>query len=68
VSIQTARFTEWQDAALVPPDADETVLIYCPRENEPVWLGHLDGDAWRNIEGHEVTVSHWAPMPEPPDA
>ena len=47
------------------PDSDLTVHItLAPGASEPVWLGYLDGDTWRDIEGNEVMVTHWAPMLE----
>ncbi|MHC1762889.1 MAG: hypothetical protein AB9869_01095 [Verrucomicrobiia bacterium] len=55
----------WMPAS-IPPDADITVLIACADGDEPVWLGYLDGDTWRTVEGDQVTVSHWADMPMAP--
>ena len=60
----------WKDVAAEMPDADSTVLIYAPKDNDPVWLGYFDGQDWRGIHGgllaHKVT--HWMEMPEPPNA
>lgn len=57
----------WINAAEQPPDADMTVLISIsdPAANEPVWLGYLDGDQWRTVEGEAVEVIAWQLLPEP---
>lgn len=55
----------WMPASS-PPDHDIAVLIACADGDEPVWLGYLDGDTWRTVEGHQVTVTHWADLPAPP--
>jgi hypothetical protein len=63
------RGVDWKDAAKELPDDALTVLIHCPSEVEPVWLGWYEsghGD-WFNVEGHNLCeVLHWAQMPEPP--
>jgi len=56
------------------PDDDINVLIYVPSANEPVWPGyvsmHHHEPLWFWDSGapasHQVT--HWMPIPEPPDA
>lgn len=50
------------------PDADQTVLVYVPDdENEPVGMGHTDGEAWFSLEGFEIgPVTHWMQLPDPP--
>jgi len=60
--------TRWRDCSREMPDADTTVLIACPDENEPVWMGYWDGLAWWSVEGGTVKVSHWKHLPEPPNA
>jgi hypothetical protein len=59
--------TPWTPARK-KPDTDTTVLIACPRSDEPVWLGFWDSadSTWRTVEGARVAVSHWQPLPEPP--
>lgn len=58
----------WFDARLVLPDADITVLIVCPDESDPVWMGYYDGTKWFAIDGSvEVMVSHWRPLLAAPD-
>jgi hypothetical protein len=57
---------DWKDAATHTPDADTTVLIHCPAEDEPVWMGYFDGEEWRSVEGVPVEVTDWADMPEGP--
>lgn len=56
----------WTRCADDLPDADLTVMIHHPDEDEPVWVGYLDGETWRTAEGVRVAVTHWMPMPEPP--
>jgi len=49
------------------PDAELTVLVACPQESEPVWLGYLgDEDLWLSVDGAEIEVTHWAELPAPP--
>ncbi|MEY5101112.1 MAG: hypothetical protein RJA36_3831 [Pseudomonadota bacterium] len=58
---------QWQ---LLPklPDADTTVLVFIPADNDPVWIGFFDGAEWLNVEGqafkHPVTA--WADFPAGP--
>ena len=56
----------WTSCADDLPDDELTVMIFDPKEDEPVWLGYLDGKTWRTVEGVRVSVTHWMPMPEPP--
>lgn len=57
------------------PDDDQTVMIYVPDCDEPVWLGYhgdpfdgADGGlCWRCINNDVAPgVTHWAEMPEGP--
>jgi hypothetical protein len=50
------------------PDADLTVLVATDpaHHSEPVWLGYLDGDTWREANGEPAFVTHWRALPEPP--
>ena len=54
------------------PDDDETVMIYAPTVNEPVWLGCLSGDTgrWYDVDdSYHMTsraVTHWATIPKGP--
>ena len=56
----------WTSVAKGMPDDDTSVMIYAPREDEPVWIGYHDGEVWRLASGETVKVSHWQEMPEPP--
>ena len=56
----------WVDVRDASPNADTTVLIHCPAESEPIWLGYLDGHCWRIIEGNRIKVLHWCNLPAPP--
>jgi hypothetical protein len=50
------------------PDDDETVLVFAPTADDPVWLGFHDGaDGWRYVDASLAPgVTCWAPMPEGP--
>ena len=63
MNMQTA---DWKSAGDELPDADQTVLIHHPKNDEPVWLGFFDGEQWHDVDAMPAEVSHWAPMPEPP--
>jgi hypothetical protein len=54
----------WIPVAERLPDADMTVCIAIDNADEPTWLGFLDGDEWREVDGSPVggTVTHWAEM------
>lgn len=62
--------TQWIAVADRLPNDDEIVLVLCPRESEPVWLGYIDGDTgeWRDVSAAwiETGVTHWMPLPESP--
>jgi len=64
------HFAEWVAVADRLPDDDEIVLVSCPNESEPVWMGYLDGETgeWRDTSAAwiETGVTHWMPLPEPP--
>ena len=54
------------------PDEDETVLIYAPTSDEPVWLGFMSvytGHWYDADDGYRMTsraVTHWAAIPKGP--
>lgn len=59
---------EWNSASS-PPDPDTTVLIKCPKLDEPVWFGWYDGVYWFLIDGadlNEGDVTAWADLPAGP--
>ena len=60
-----AEILRWHSAE-VAPDAEETVLIFQPSGDDPVWLGFYDYECggWRDVSG-ELTdkVTHWATVP-----
>lgn len=65
--MNTTETITWVSAS-TPPDDEQTVLIYAPQEDDPIWLGYHDGDAWREASGGQVStpVTHWAEMPKGP--
>ena len=58
----------WMNAELSLPDSDLTVLIHCPKSDDPIWLGYHDGEEWCLASGDTIWsgVSHWAQLPEAP--
>ena len=47
------------------PDDDTTVMI--AGRDFGVWIGYHDGDdGWLDVHGSQVTVTHWAELPEGP--
>lgn len=48
------------------PDDDATVLIFLPKDPEPVWLGYSDEDGWYSVEAVLCEPTHWRELPEPP--
>lgn len=60
----------WIEASKQLPDSDLMVLVHCPTDSEPVWLGFHDGTFWLTAEGdylNEGFVAHWMNLPEPPE-
>lgn len=71
MSTHTIEQIEWRDAHKEKPDAEQTVMIYVPTSDEPVWFGWFDGASlWYDVSGAVIggkaSVTHWAPMPEGP--
>jgi len=58
----------WRRCADEMPDSDSTVMIHHAEEGEPVWMGYHDGETWRQVDGARCAVTHWMPLPEPPNA
>lgn len=59
----------WRAVSHELPDADEIVLVYAPKAEEPVWLGWYDGVYWFAVDGSDYStaaVEAWAPMPGGP--
>lgn len=55
------------------PDADLVVLVSVQGASEPVWLGYLDGEDWRYVDGtliesDGITVVGWSDLPAPMEA
>ena len=64
----------WIDATVEFPDDDTTVLIANPAWDEPVCLGYHSGGEWCDqadlfwAPGDVGEPTHWAHLPEAPDA
>lgn len=58
----------WHPVADGLPDAELTVNVATESCEEPVWLGCFDGAVWRDTEGMEIKVTHWAEMLRGPAA
>lgn len=59
----------WNKPAACMPDADETVMIFLPKDDEPVWFGFFDGNKWHLADGFPLAdneVTYWTPMPRGP--
>ena len=63
--LRLAAQLAWRGVDEEWPDEDQTVLVHCP-DGEPVWIGYKDGIVWRDVGGEVIEVSHWLPLPEPP--
>lgn len=64
---------KWTSILRRMPDASEIVLIYVPAVSDPICLAYLDDDdltTWRYRSGLCVSnlVTHWMPLPQPPEA
>jgi hypothetical protein len=42
--------------------------LFDPAASEPVWLGYLDGDTWRFVDGMPAAPTHWTEIPGGPEA
>lgn len=59
------EFLTWICTSVRLPDSDLTVQIAIEgNDNGPTWLGYLDGDEWRSVDGAlvEGKVVAWAEM------
>lgn len=61
-----ARAIYWLPVERELPDADITVLVYIPSDDETIFMGYLDGDCWRSVSGEQIEVTHLADLPAPP--
>jgi len=56
-----------------PPATGETVLVYCRKWAEPIWLAFFDQreSRWRPADVPAGTFiadpTHWRPLPEEPE-
>ena len=58
----------WTKVADRLPDSDTTVMLFDKEASEPVWPGYLDGDMCRYVDGMPAQPTHWADLPEGPEA
>jgi hypothetical protein len=57
----------WYEIAERLPDDGTTVLVEIDPttpHSEPVWLGYLDAEQWREVSGEPITVVRWADVPK----
>jgi hypothetical protein len=65
VSVGMPETILWHLVADRLPDDGLTVLVQCaPDANEPIWLGYLDGNTWRDVDASTMkTPVAWADLP-----
>lgn len=54
----------WHPVAEGLPDDGIAVLVATKNCEEPVWLGFLDGEQWRDVDATAIEVTHWADIPK----
>lgn len=62
---RVAETIEWRACRVELPDADTTVHVFMPGDDEPVWLGYFDDEdgEWKSVDGFTIgMVTWWAPM------
>jgi hypothetical protein len=59
--------SRWQPTDVALPDDNETVLIYAEECEPPVWIGYIEAGVWWSIDAWQARVTHWMPLPEPPE-
>jgi hypothetical protein len=60
---------KWIDTLEQLPDDDLTVLIWSASSDQGVWIGYMDADEWRFVDGSKCLelVTHWAELPKGPN-
>ena len=70
VDVQSAvERSAWTDVKEELPDSDTIVMVFSAAWDDPVEMGFLDGEDWRNFEGMkfgEDSPTHWRDIPEGP--
>lgn len=58
----------WIDVLDHMPDDEITVLVCCA--NDDMWLAYHSDNTWKNQAYNDPLddVTHWADLPEPPEA
>lgn len=59
--------SNWIPTDKALPDSNETVIVHSADCDPPVWLGYIEDGEWWHIDGWPAPVTHWMPMPEPPE-
>jgi uncharacterized protein DUF551 len=71
-SLERMREYHWRKKAWIPvadrlPQKDAVVLMAVEvEEGENVWAGWHDDEGWFTMDGTEVDVTHWMPLPKAP--
>jgi hypothetical protein len=68
MTILDEEVLRWISVTDALPDDDQTVLVFAPACDEPVWPGYHDEDGWYAAEGTPYAVMApviaWARMPK----
>lgn len=57
----------WTTVDTELPDSNETVLVFAPEADPPVWMGYIEDGEWWLVDAYRARVTHWMPLPEPPE-
>lgn len=59
----------WIDCEVELPKTDETVLVYCFTEFDPIYAAFYNQKEWLTINLTPIPypISHWMPLPQKPE-